>query len=55
MNGKVRAKLTVAPGIAEDAAFDLAMKEPTVTAQIDGKQVRKRIFVPDKLINIVAA
>jgi leucyl-tRNA synthetase len=55
VNGKVRAKLTVAPGIAEDAAFDLAMKEPTVTAQIDGKQVRKKIFVPDKLLNIVAA
>jgi leucyl-tRNA synthetase len=55
VNGKVRAKLTVAPGIAEDAAYDLAMKEPTVTAQIDGKQVRKKIFVPDKLLNIVAA
>jgi hypothetical protein len=31
------------------------MREPTVTAQIDGKQVHKRIFVPDKLLNIVAA
>jgi leucyl-tRNA synthetase len=55
VNGKVRARITVAPGIAEDVAFDLAMAEPNVTAQIDGKQVRKRIFVPDKLLNIVAA
>jgi hypothetical protein len=31
------------------------MREPNVTTQIDGKQVRKRIFVPDKLLNIVAA
>ena len=31
------------------------MREPTVTAQIDGKQVRKRIFVAEKLLNIVAA
>jgi leucyl-tRNA synthetase len=55
VNGKVRARISAAPGIGEDDAFALAMREPTVTAQIDGKQVRKRIFVADKLINIVAA
>ncbi|HEY0613900.1 MAG TPA: leucine--tRNA ligase [Candidatus Elarobacter sp.] len=55
VNGKVRARLQAAPGIGEDEAFARAMREPTVTAQIDGKQVRKRIFVPDKLLNIVAA
>jgi leucyl-tRNA synthetase len=55
VNGKVRARLAVAPGIAEDAAFDLALREPNVSAQIEGKEVRKRIFVPDKLLNIVAA
>jgi leucyl-tRNA synthetase len=55
VNGKVRARVQTAPGIAEDAAFELAMREPTVIAQIDGKQVRKRIFIPDKLLNIVAA
>ena len=55
VNGKVRARLQTAPGIAEEAAFELAMREPAVTAQIDGKQVRKRIFIPDKLLNIVAA
>ncbi|HEX3468212.1 MAG TPA: leucine--tRNA ligase [Candidatus Elarobacter sp.] len=55
VNGKVRARVQAAPGIAEDAAFELAMREPTVMAQIDGKEVRKRIFVPDKLLNIVAA
>ena len=53
VNGKVRARVQTAPGIAEDAAFELAMREPTVTAQIDGKQVHKRIFVPDKLVNFV--
>ncbi|MEA2719613.1 MAG: leucyl-tRNA synthetase [Candidatus Eremiobacteraeota bacterium] len=55
VNGKVRARIQAAPGIAEDDAFALAMREPTVTAQIDGKQVRKRIFIADKLLNIVAA
>ncbi len=55
VNGKVRARIPVAPGIGEEAAFALAMAHATVTAQIDGKTVRKRIFVPDKLLNIVAA
>jgi leucyl-tRNA synthetase len=55
VNGKVRARIQATPGIGEDDAFALAMREPTVTAQIDGKQVRKRIFVADKLLNIVAA
>ena len=51
----MRAKILTAPGIAEDDAVALAMREPTVLAQLDGKQVRKRIFVPGKLLNIVAA
>ncbi len=55
VNGKVRARIQAEPGIAEDDAFALAMREPTVTAQIDGKQVCKRIFIADKLLNIVAA
>jgi leucyl-tRNA synthetase len=55
VNGKLRARISAAPGIGEDAAFELALREPNVTTQIDGKQVRKRIFVPDKLLNIVAA
>ncbi|MBV9440994.1 MAG: class I tRNA ligase family protein, partial [Candidatus Eremiobacteraeota bacterium] len=55
VNGRVRARLAVAPGIGEERAFELAMREPTVISQIDGKRVRKKIFVPDKLLNIVAA
>ncbi|MBV8298367.1 MAG: leucine--tRNA ligase [Candidatus Eremiobacteraeota bacterium] len=55
VNGKVRARIQTAPGIGEDEAFERAMREPTVTAQIGDKQIRKKIFVPDKLLNIVAA
>jgi leucyl-tRNA synthetase len=53
VNGKIRARLQVAPGISEDEAFTLAMEQATVQAQLDGKQVRKRIYVPDKLLNLV--
>ena len=55
VNGKIRARLQAAPGISEDEAFERAMQEAGVQAHVDGKQVRKRIFVPDKLLNIVAA
>ena len=54
VNGKIRARLQAAPGITEDEAFERAMQESGVTVQLDGKEVRKRIFVPDKLLNIVA-
>jgi leucyl-tRNA synthetase len=55
VNGKVRAKVAAALGISEADAFALAMREPNVLAQLEGKQVRKRIFVPNKLLNVVAA
>ena len=54
VNGKIRARLSVAPGIGEDEAYELAAAQPAVQAQLEGKEVRKRIFVADKLLNIVA-
>ena len=53
VNGKVRARVHGAPGISEDDAFAAAMAESGVLAHTAGKTVRKRIFVPDKLMNIV--
>ncbi len=55
VNGKIRARINAQPGIAEDDAVALALADPNVRAQMDGKEVRKRIFVPDKLVNLVIA
>ncbi len=55
VNGKHRGTIEAAPGSSEDAVFERATKVTTVSAQLDGKKVRKRIFVPDKLLNIVVA
>ncbi len=55
VNGKVRGRVQAAPGVTEDAVFALAQAESGVQAHTGGKTVRKRIFVPDKLLNIVVA
>ena len=55
VNGKVRARLTVPVDIGEADAVELAMRDPNVVAHIDGKEVRKRIYVAGKLLNLVAA
>jgi leucyl-tRNA synthetase len=55
VNGKVRGRVQVAPGIDEDAVYTLAMAESGVQTHTDGKTVRKKIFVPDKLLNIVVS
>jgi leucyl-tRNA synthetase len=53
VNGKIRARVAAAPGLSEDDAVTLAMAEENVRVQIDGKQIRKRIYVADKLLNLV--
>lgn len=54
VNGKVRAKLSVAPEADKAAVEALAMADERVQKFIDGKTIRKVIVVPGKLINIVA-
>ncbi|MCU1453915.1 MAG: leucyl-tRNA synthetase [Acidimicrobiales bacterium] len=55
VNGKVRAKVTVATG-ADEAALEAAARADTrVAALLDGAQVRKVIVVPGRLVNFVVA
>ena len=53
VNGKRRGVVEIEPGSDENAVFARAGELPTVRAQLDGKSVVKRVFVPDKLLNIV--
>jgi leucyl-tRNA synthetase len=55
VNGKIRARIQAAPDISEDQALALAMEQSGVQAQLDGKEIRKRVFVPGKLLNLVVA
>jgi leucyl-tRNA synthetase len=51
---KIRAKINVPTGLSQDELVDLAKDEPNVQKHLEGKQIRKVIHVPDKLINLIA-
>ncbi|WP_434359299.1 leucine--tRNA ligase [Parasalinivibrio latis] len=54
VNGKLRAKLTVAADATQEQVEAVAMQDENIAKNIDGKTVRKVIYVPGKLLNIVA-
>jgi len=53
VNGKVRGRLLVSPGIAEPEAVAQARADATVRKFIGDRQIRKAIYVPDRLVNLV--
>ena len=54
IQGKVRARLEVSPGISEDDLEAAALADETVRRALDGRPVRKVIVRAPKLVNIVA-
>jgi leucyl-tRNA synthetase len=55
VNGKLRGKVKVPPGTDEELIKEAALREDTVKRFVEGKTVRKVIYVPEKLMNIVVA
>jgi leucyl-tRNA synthetase len=53
VNGKLRARIRMPRGITEDDARQAALADDNVRRQLDGKEIRKVIFVPDRLLNLV--
>jgi leucyl-tRNA synthetase len=53
VNGKVRDRLEVPPGIAEDELRDLALTAPGVVRALAGRGVRTVIVRAPKLVNVV--
>jgi leucyl-tRNA synthetase len=54
VNGKLRARIRVAVDAGEEEILARAQAEEKVVQHLAGKQIVKVIFVPQKLINIVA-
>lgn len=54
VNGKVRAKMTVAADATKETVEAMGFADENVSRFTEGKTVRKVIYVPGKLLNIVA-
>lgn len=52
--GKVRAKITVPVDMAKDDVLAAAKAEPKMAELLAGKEIKKEIYVPGKLVNFVA-
>ena len=55
VNGRLRGKVKVAAGTGEEEVERLAKADPAIAPHLAGKAIVKRIFVPDKLLNLVVA
>jgi len=53
VNGKLRGRVTVSADATEDQVRGAALAEPNVQKFLEGKPVRKFIYVPGKLANVV--
>jgi leucyl-tRNA synthetase len=53
VNGRLRGKVKVAVGTGEEEVVKLALTEPLIAQHVNGRRIVKRIFVPDRLLNLV--
>lgn len=53
VNGKVRDQIEVSLNTTEEEAKDIVLKSKKIKKYIEGKEIKKIIFVPNKLVNIV--
>jgi leucyl-tRNA synthetase len=53
INGRLRDRVKVAAGSPEHEVIQLALARPAVSQHIDGKSVVRKVFVRDKLLNLV--
>jgi len=54
VNGKLRAKITVAADTSKEAVEAIGLADSGVVKFTEGKTIRKVIYIPGKLLNVVA-
>ena len=55
INGKLRGTVTVKAGSQEEFVMDTAMRDPAILRFLDGKQIRKRVYVENRILNLVVS
>src|SRR5262249_7740552 len=53
VNGKLRATLELPRGVDQATAQSAALRDERLKRHVDGGTVKKAIYVPDKLLNLV--
>ncbi|HEY1249816.1 MAG TPA: leucine--tRNA ligase [Thermoanaerobaculia bacterium] len=53
VNGKVRGKLSMARGATESEAMAQVRADERIRSWVDGKEIMRTVFVPDRLLNLV--
>ena len=53
INGKNRSKIVVPRGTPREQMLDQAQADPRIAELIEGKEIKKGIAVPDRLVNLV--
>jgi leucyl-tRNA synthetase len=53
VNGKMRGKVVVSADADEEAAIAAALAETNVHSHVEGKDIRKVIYVPGRMLNII--
>lgn len=53
VNGKLRGRFDLPINLNQDAILEVAKKHQGIAKLLDGKEVQKVIFVPNKLVNLV--
>jgi len=55
INGKLRDKITVIAEANQEMIFSLVEASAKVKPWIEGKEIKKRVYVPGKMVNYVVA
>ena len=53
VNGKLRGRVTIAVEADEETAVAAALTEPNVAAHVGGRELRKQLYVPGRMITLV--
>ena len=53
VNGRIVSKVNAPRGLAKAEAEEIALGDSKIQGKLNGQKVRKLIFVPDKLVNVV--
>jgi len=53
VNGKLRGTVVLPVGVSQDAALAAAKADPAVARWLEGQTIRREVYVPGKLVNLV--